>query len=81
VSKNTKAFPKNVIEENIIKGYQNDCEKFLIVHQKFELDDVDYNILCEFKSHSHMLLVRAKCVRCPSGVVDGLRGKRLSGHY
>jgi hypothetical protein len=26
--------------------------------------------------HFYNILVRAKCVRCPSGVVDGLRGKR-----
>ena len=51
----TQAFPKDVIEENIIKGYQNDCETILLVHQKFELDDVVCNI-CEFKSHSQGLL-------------------------
>ena len=46
---------KDVAEENIIKGFQKDCEKILIVHQKFDLDNV-YCKKCEFKAHSERLL-------------------------
>ena len=46
---------KDVAEENIIKGFQKDCEKILIVHQKFDLDNV-YCKKCEFKAHSEGLL-------------------------
>jgi hypothetical protein len=50
-----KTITKGVIEENIIKGYQNDCAKILVIHKKYDLDDV----VCkkfEFKSHSEGLL-------------------------
>ena len=46
---------KDVVEENIIKGFQKDCEKILIVHQKFDHDNV-YCKKCEFKAHSERLL-------------------------
>jgi hypothetical protein len=36
---------------------------------------LNWIVMCVLKYNSFKL-VRAKCVRCPSGVVDGLRGKR-----
>ena len=50
-----KVITKDIIEENIIKGYQNDCEKILVVHKKFDLDNVVCK-QCGFESHSEGLL-------------------------
>ena len=53
MNQSKKAIPKDIIEENILKGYNNDCEK--IVHKKFDLENVGRK-QCGFESHSEGLL-------------------------
>ena len=45
----------DMVEEKILKGYENDCKRIIIIHNKFDLDDVNCN-KCQFKSHSQGLL-------------------------
>ena len=39
----TMSISKDGEEKNIIHGFLNDCDKVLIVHLKFDLDNVDFN--------------------------------------
>ena len=58
VDQSTKKGPNTkdwIEEEKIILGFENDCNRILIIHQKFDLDDVHCD-KCQFKSHSQGLL-------------------------
>ena len=58
VDQSTKKGPNTkdwIEEEKIILGFENDCKRILIIHQKFDLDDVHCD-KCQFKSHSQGLL-------------------------
>ena len=51
----SQTITKDMVEEKILKGYENDCKRILMIHNKFDLDDVNCN-KCQFKSHSQGLL-------------------------
>ena len=46
---------KWIEKEKILMGFENDCNRFLVIHKTFDLDDVLCD-KCKFKSHSQGLL-------------------------
>ena len=69
---------ENWIEkEKILMGFENDCTRTLIIHKKFDLDDV-FCEKCKFKTHSQGLLKIHKQKKHTSNdtfedIVDGFK--------